>query len=384
MIAAVRRGKSLRAVARSCHVSATTVKRWVDRARGKRLDRISFSDLSSAPLRIANRVSSATEQMVLSLRKELKEQSDLGEFGAAAIRRELQSRNSPALPSLRTIGRILERGGALDYRRRIRRPPPPKGWYLQDVANQRAELDLFDFVEGLVIRGGIEVGVFNVVSLHGGIVGSFPSTPHNTETALAAIIKHWSEIGLPSFAQFDNDNRFQGPHQYPDTIGKVIRICLSLAVVPVFAPPREHGLQNAIESYNGLWQAKVWSRFEHASIEALKERSNRYVEASHKRKAARQDSAPERRKFPGKWHRNDKAKVRGQIIYVRRTDERGSVIVLGRKYEVSANWTHRLVRCEVDIDQKEIRFYALRRSDWKTQPLLGRTHYELPRRYVED
>ena len=383
MVAAVRRGQSLRAVARAFRVSVPTVKRWVARAKGKRLDRASFSDLSSAPRKVANRVPAEIEQRVLTLRKQLKEQSDLGEFGAVAIRAELCRRRARPLPSLRTIGRILERNGALDYRRRVRRRPPPKGWHLPEVANGLAELDEFDFVEGLLIRGGIEVEVCNVVSLHGHLVGSFAAPPYTTQSALAAILKHWREVGLPDYAQFDNDTRFAGPHHHADVISKVIRVCLNLGVTPVFAPPREHGLQNGIESYNGLWQAKVWARFEHTSLAGLQQQSARYVAASRRRKAARGDSAPARRKFPRQWKRNDQAKVKGQIIYIRRSDERGQVVVLGRQYEVSGNWCHRLVRCEVDIDQKEIRFYGLRRSDWRTQPLLGRTAYELPGRYVE-
>jgi len=321
---------------------------------------------------------------VLKLRQELKEQSALGEFGAVAILRELQTRNLSRVPSVRTIGRILERGGALDYRRRVRRPAPPKGWYLAAVANSRAEIDLCDFVEGLAIRGAAEVEVFNVVSLHGGLAGSFPATPYNTEMVLTALLQHWRTVGLPDYAQFDNDNRFQGPHQYPDTIGRVIRLCLSLGVVPTFAPPREHGLQNAVESYNGLWQEKVWGRFEHHSLAALLEQSGKYVSASRTRNAQRIDSAPPRRRLPQKWQWNEQAKVKGLLIYIRRTDERGRVTVLGRTHQVSTNWTHRLARCEVDIEEKEIRCYALRRSDWKVQPLLHRVHYELPRRYLDD
>lgn len=384
MVAMARRGYSIREIARQFRVSRPTVERWIERAEGKRLDRTSFHDLASAPRTVANRSKFETEELVLNLRRELKEHSALGEFGAVAILRELQTRRLNPLPSVRTIGRILERGGALDYRRRVRRPPPPKGWYLPAVASGRAEIDLFDFVEGLVIRGGAEVEVFNVVSLHGGLAGSFPAPPYNTDMALTALLQHWREVGLPDYAQFDNDNRFQGPHQYADTIGRVIRLCLSLAVVPVFAPPREHGLQNAVESYNGLWQEKVWGRFAHHSLEALQEQSGKYVSASRTRNAQRIESAPLRRRFPRKWQWNDQGKVKGRLIYIRRTDERGHVTVLGRTHEVSANWTHRLVRCEVDIDKKEIRFYPLRRTAWKAQPLLGRLHYELPRRYVED
>jgi hypothetical protein len=324
------------------------------------------------------------EQRVLSVRTFLKEQSALGEFGAAAIRHELHRRHRSAVPSLRTIGRILERGGALDYRRRVRRAPPAKGWYLGDLAQRRAELDEFDFVAGRVIRGGIEVEVLKVISLHGGLAGSFPEAPYDTDLTIQATLAHWQEVGLPDYAQFDNDTRFQGPHHYPDAIGRVIRLCLSLAVTPVFAPPREHGLQNAIESYNGLWQAKVWARFEHVSLAGLQAHSQQYVVASRQRKAARIESAPERRPFPKSWQRNDHAKVKGTLIYIRRSDGRGSVEVLGRRYEVSPHWKHRLVRCDIVIDQKEILFYGLRRSDPKNQPLLRRIPYELPPRYVED
>ena len=383
MVALARRGHSIREIARRFQVSRPTVKRWIERARGKRLDHASFIDRSRAPHTVANRSHYATEELVLQVRRELKEQSALGEFGAAAIVRELQSHKVRHLPSLRTIGRILERGGALDYRRRVRRPAPPKGWYLMPVATGRAEIDLCDFVEGLSIRGETEVEVFNVISLHGGLAASFPGVPYNTERVLQSLLEHWRVVGLPNYAQFDNDNRFQGPHQYPDTIGRVIRFCLSLGVVPTFAPPREHGLQNAVESYNGLWQEKVWGRFEHQNLAALQTQSGKYVTALRQRHAQRIENAPERRRFPHSWQWNEEAPVKGRIIYVRRSNEHGAVTLLGRTYQISSHWFHRLVRCEVDIQRKEIRCYALRRSDWKAQPLIYRVHYELPRRYLD-
>src|SRR5947207_6981568 len=158
MVMAVRRGKSTRAVARLFRVSPPTVQRWMAKVKGQRLDRASFENTSKAPKRVANRTSLEVEQTVLSIRQHLKEESPLGEFGALAIHRELQGRKLASMPSLRTINRILERNGALDYRRRIRRPPPPKGWYLPEVAQSQAELDEFDFVQGLAIRGQTDIG----------------------------------------------------------------------------------------------------------------------------------------------------------------------------------------------------------------------------------
>jgi hypothetical protein len=383
MVAAVRRGQSLRQVAQKFHVSPSTVKLWVDRTRGKRLDRADFRDQFSAPHRVANRTNEDMENLILEIRQQLRHQSDLGEFGAVAIRRELAARGKKKIPALRTIGYILERHGVLDARRRVRRKPPAKGWYLPEVAAGRAELDAFDFVEGLFIRNLSEVEVFNTVSLHGGLVASFIKPRFSAKTALAAILAHWREWGLPEYAQFDNDNRFTGPRQHRDAIGRIIRLCLSLQVTPVFAPPCEHGLQNGIESYNGLWQAKVWARFEYQAMKELQQQSHKYVKAHRRRSRARREAAPERRRFPAPWRWDEKGKVSsGRIIFVRRTNDQGEVEVLGRKYKVAKHWANRLVRSEVDVGGKEIRFYGLRRADPESQPLLRKEAYELPLRYI--
>ena len=90
------------------------------------------------------------------------------------IHEVLKGRKVAPLPSVRTINRILERRGALDGQRRTRRPAPPPGWHLPEVASKRRELDSFDVVEGLVIKGGPQIEVLNGVSLHGGLAASFP------------------------------------------------------------------------------------------------------------------------------------------------------------------------------------------------------------------
>src|SRR4029453_6505337 len=100
------------------------------------------------------------------------------------------------------------------------------------------------------------------------LVGSWPGAAIHASTVREAILGHWRQFGLPDYAQFDNDTRFQGPHQHPDVISSVMRLCLSLQVVPVFVPPRETGFQATIESFNGRWQAKVWARFHHESLPA--------------------------------------------------------------------------------------------------------------------
>ena len=82
-----------------------------------------------------------------------------------------------------------------------------------------------------MIEGGTEVRVLNGVSLHGGLVASWPMSKLNTTTVLEALGEHWRSVGLPRFAQFDNDTLFQGNHQFADSIGRVIRLCLSLQIL---------------------------------------------------------------------------------------------------------------------------------------------------------
>src|SRR5688572_18088389 len=98
MVAAVRRGTSLRETARQFRVSLDTVQRWVQRAAGQRLDRVDWSDRSAAPHSLPTRTEHAVEDLVLTVRRDLKETSDLGEWGAVAIQRELQARDLPQIP----------------------------------------------------------------------------------------------------------------------------------------------------------------------------------------------------------------------------------------------------------------------------------------------
>jgi len=318
------------------------------------------------------------EDRILAVRKELREFSVLGEYGAQAIHYELGHRGVEGVPSIRTIGRILHRRGALDRSRRIRRPPPPKGWYLPAVARCEAELDSFDVVQGLVIQGGADVEVLNGISLHGRLVASWPLSAITAKVTVEKLTAHWRERGLPGYVQFDNDTRFQGAHHHKDSFGRVMRLCFSLEVVPVFAPVYEHGFQASVESYNGLWQAKVWTRFHHDGLEQLQERSRRYVMAHRARTAEKREFAPARKEFPGAWELDLQAPLHGRVIFLRRTDSTGEVYLLGRRFPVSDVWPYRLVRCEVDLDQHQIAFFTLRRSTPNDHDLVKTICYNVP------
>lgn len=379
MVEAVQAGASIRAVARQFGVSRPTVERWVARAAVKRLDRVEWAD--RPPLaHTVHRTPPEVEDRVLDLRRELRATSALGEYGAVAIHRAWPGEAGGLAPAVRTIGRILERRGALDGQRRIRRPAPPRGWYLPPVARGEADCDCFDAIEGLVLQGGPEVEVLTAIALHAGLPDAWPDDGVTTARVLTALHARWRALGLPAFAQFDNDTCFQGAHQFPDVIGRVARLCLQVGLVPVFTPVNDPSFQAALEAFNGRWQVKVWHRFHHPSLPALQGRSAAYIAAAQQRGSARAAEAPARRPFPRGWAFDPTVPPCGQVIFLRRTNPQGGVTLLGHAFAVDPHWPHRLVRAEVALPGGPIRFFALRRRDPGAQPLLREVPYELPKR----
>ncbi len=360
---------SLREAARRWKLDLRTVRRWVDRAQGQRLDRVDFDARSHRP-RKTTRTSTADEDRVLAIRTRLRDHSVLGDYGADAIVLELATMPDAPKLSRSTISRILLRRGAVEKRRRVRRRSPPPGWYLPLVARGEAELDSFDHIEDLVIQGGVRFDVLTGISLAGGIPAAFLQDRRSAERTVNDLLTHWRRQGLPGYAQFDNGTVFLGNRRHRDAIGRVVRLCLSLGVIPVFAPPREHGVQNLIEGFNSLWLRKVWRRRTWTSRDELGTRSDLYIDALFERRAQRRDNAPPRRPFPSDWKLDLNAPLQGSMILLRRGSEQGTIDVLGNRFDVAPEWSHRLTRAEVDFDTHEVRIYGLSRRQPDVQPLL--------------
>ena len=123
MVAAVRGGESLRSVASRFHVGLATLHDWVRRAHGQRLDRVEWND--RPPLaHHTRRTALATEDLILAVRRELKASSALGEYGDAAIQRELRERHFTPLPSAQnSFEREPQQGEATQPISRLARQP---------------------------------------------------------------------------------------------------------------------------------------------------------------------------------------------------------------------------------------------------------------------
>jgi transposase len=200
MVAYYRQGYSLREVAETFKESQSTVQRWVKIASGKRLERVDFYDKKPPSTKYSKRV----EHRVLTLRQFLKEKSILGLFGPDAIRNTMIEKGDREVSSRQAIANILKRHGLVDHRVRVRRPAPPPGWSLRDLVSKRVELDRADIVERLYLRGGQEVQLFKVISLHGSLLSSVADNVITAEIVIDALTERWQQLGLPHYVQFDN------------------------------------------------------------------------------------------------------------------------------------------------------------------------------------
>jgi hypothetical protein len=371
MVAAVRQGRPQRQVATAFGVALSTLQWGLTRAGTAPLDQVDWSTHPRAPGRAHNCTSPEVALAVLACRQRVATTSALGFYGAPIIADTWRAeRTRLPLPSVRTIGRILQRHGVLDGRRRLRRQAPPPGWSVPALHLRQAEVDAFDGIEGLVIESRGELEGLTGKALWGPAAVAWPRLGVTAHTVLEPVWPYGRRHGLPYFAQFDNDTRVQGGHHHPDVLGRVVRVCLSLGITPSFVPPREPGFQAVIEHFNGRWPAKVWQRFHHVDLAMVQSRSEQFLAAYCRRMAQRTEHSPPRRPSPTDWSLNLQAHPRGQMIYLRRPAAQGPVSLLGRSFPVDPLWPHRLLRCEVDFEHHQIRWYRLRRRAPDQQPLV--------------
>jgi hypothetical protein len=84
--------------------------------------------------------------------------------------------------------------------------------------------------------------------------------------------------------------------------------------------------------------------------------------------------------LPRNWRLDLQTHPQGRLIFLRRSNGQGVVQLLGRTFAVDPLWQHRLVRAEVDLTGRQVRFYTLRRRAPEQQPLVKKVAYVLPRR----
>ena len=99
------------------------------------------------------------------------------------------------------------------------------------------------------------------------------------------VLETWQRLGLCDGLQMDNDAAFCGGYIVPRIVGLLVRLCLFVAVEPIFIPVREPERNGAVEQVNSLRGGKFWQRHQFANWAAVlraKPRFDHWYEESYR------------------------------------------------------------------------------------------------------
>ena len=240
-------GESATAICQSLRHSREWLYKWVKR---QQQGRARWADeRSRRPEQSPQRLTPELETAIIAARRSLVRRQLFA--GAQAIAWELDALGL-APPSLRTIGRVLDRHGLI-----TRRPGPyvAKGVaYPALCAERPGDVHQTDFVGPCYLHGAVRFYSLHSVDLATGRCGVQRLTTRSSQPTLDALWAIWSRLGIPTHQQVDNEMVFYGSRAHPRGLGPLIRLCLAMQVEPWFIPPAEPWRNGVIEKFNDRWQ----------------------------------------------------------------------------------------------------------------------------------
>lgn len=293
----------------------------------------------------------AFERLVVQVHRKLKGKANpLGFCGAEAIYQELADLGVRPLHSIRTIHRILVRTNLLVRKRRDR---SRKGPALPcPIPTRLNDVHQMDFIVGHYLASRCPIVVCSRRDVATGLVAGTEEPDRQVQRVLAFLQRDWQQHGIPRFLQMDNDMSLTGGRMHPRTIGQLVRFCLACRVVAVFTPERRPASNAAVERYNGLWQEKVWQRYRFRTLRDLRGRAHAFQKAYNRyleRRLVRQGKPGlfqiRARYLPQhlRW-RHPLPLCRGQIWFIRRIDENGTIQILNEPIRVPKRYAQEFVR----------------------------------------
>jgi hypothetical protein len=228
-----------------------------------------------------------------------------------------------------------------------------------------------------------------------------------TEAFCGHFLHAWRVLGVPAVSQLDNELTVVGGNPSGFTFSQVLRLGLLLGVHWWFIPPGEPGRNPDIESFNGLWQARVLDRHRCPDLPAVRRTSARFLRSSHRTPHRRLRVATHGSRFPGVVLAAARSQLRpvpagfslapyrdaqgalhlplarGRISFVRRVGRTGTIELpggscrVGRRlagqYVVATLYTHRR-EIVVKLEGRVVKRFPCPMRDRLVPPL-----YSLPR-----
>jgi hypothetical protein len=299
--------------------------------------------------------------------------------GAEAIRWELEQQGVRRLPSLRTLERLLQLHGCTRRAPRRRRGggrPCPAPRATRVGAVQQTDLVGPRYVRGP--RGVTRFFAFHTLELVSRAAAASYYRDKSAEAWCAHLLRAWRALGVPAVSQLDNEFGVVGGNPHGFTFSQVVRLGLLLGVHWWFIPPGEPGRNPDIESFNGLWQARVLWRHRCPDLPAVRRTSGRFLGYYHTRPHRKLQVGTQGSRFPGAVLAAARAALRplppgfglepyrdahgtlqlplarGRISFVRRVGGTGTIELPGGGYRVGRRLAGQYVVATLYTHRREL------------------------------
>ena len=233
--------------------------KWLKRYRKK--DGTWFQSEPRALKTVHRSLDPQMEQLIIDTRKQLMA-SRFSQYGPQAIYYTLAQQGIPP-PPVWSIARVLNR------HQLIRKSN--KGVYISKGKKYPYEYALchqMDYVGPRYLSCKSRYYFLTLIDSDTHWAQTSVSENQTAISACQSMIRLWKIVGIPDFLQMDNDLAFWGSLRHPGAVGKLIRLCLSLGITPVFIPLSEPWRNGIIERFNSTMQGHLL-KTEYANLDEL-------------------------------------------------------------------------------------------------------------------
>lgn len=267
-------GKPIAAICRMFGVSRKWFYKWWSRYQTG--EEHWYKDKSSAPKTIPNKIETSMEQLILSVRDKL-ENTRYTQIGASAIAWNIKNLDKEPPPSW-TINRVLKRNGCIQEKSPKEKREKETSYPYFSEAYYPGHIHQSDLVGPRYIKGDGRFYAFNTMDIFSHNVYSTTIRSKDDDSIVLALIDTWKTLGIPEYLIIDNELSFRGSNRYPHSLGKVIKLCLSMHVQPVFIPPGEPWRNGTIERFNDTFDKRFYRTERFRNYEHLQMSLKRFID----------------------------------------------------------------------------------------------------------
>jgi len=343
-------------------------------------------DLTRANHQVARQTPPHIERAVLSVRRRLEARSTpqtrYAQIGAASIREELRTLGLTPLPSVRTVGRILQRAGLTNPSLRLAQTLA-RSDYPVPHAQETNQLHPVAVVGPRYLKGDKTRYYFLICKdVFDQAVYTELVKSRKMDGILTFLIHAWQHLGLPEMAQFDNGREFCGFGHSARHLSRIIRLCLRLEIETVFIPPAKPQRNGSVENFNGWFQPLLLKRTYRRACDLRRQLrllmntvNKRHVHPQLGYRTPTQYRKSKRlRILPANFKLEDsKLPIAvGKVTFIRLVSAEGNINILEQRFKVGKRLKFQFVKATLYTRYQTLKVYHQGR-------LLKQFDYELPK-----